>query len=108
MYANLCVSAVPRPKGDNPSLHGSSTSRNRLSPWVVDETTKVSLFVAPRGNEDGPLSLSVAVVEEVRLFVAVAVVDGVLCRWLSSTATELSLMALSDSLSLNAFKSGTS
>ncbi|KAG2278173.1 hypothetical protein Bca52824_060728 [Brassica carinata] len=34
----------------------------------------------------------------VRFFVAVAVVDGALCRLLSSTATELSLMALSDSL----------
>ncbi|WZZ47260.1 hypothetical protein YC2023_043519 [Brassica napus] len=50
--AIFCVSAVPRPKGDNPSLHGSSTSRNRLSPWVVDETTKVYLFVGRRRNDE--------------------------------------------------------
>ncbi|KAL0664665.1 hypothetical protein Bca4012_101503 [Brassica carinata] len=70
--------------------------RKSISSWVVDETTKVSLFV-----DVSESSLSVGRCrgsKSVRFFVAVAVVDGALCRWLSSTATELSLMALSDSL----------
>ena len=67
--AIVSLSVVPRRKAILP-LRGSARKRRYslyvvpLSPWLVDETTILSLFVAPRGNEKGPLSLSVAVVEE--------------------------------------------
>ncbi|KAH0921885.1 hypothetical protein HID58_021903 [Brassica napus] len=60
-------------------------SRNCLSPWLVD-VSESSLPVARRR------------LPWVQLLVAVAVVDGTLCRWLSSTAIELSLMGFPDSL----------
>ncbi|KAF3502489.1 hypothetical protein F2Q69_00040281 [Brassica cretica] len=73
-------------------------SESSLSVGRRRNDESLSLRGSSRKQRRTSLSLSVAVAEEVRFFVAVAVVDGALYRWLSSTATELSLMALSDSL----------
>uniref|UniRef100_A0A0D3AS20 No apical meristem-associated C-terminal domain-containing protein n=1 Tax=Brassica oleracea var. oleracea TaxID=109376 RepID=A0A0D3AS20_BRAOL len=78
--AIVSLSVVPRRKAILP-LRGSARKRRYslyvvpLSPWLVDETTILSLFVAPRGNEKGPLSLSV------QLFLVVALIEGDI--WLS-------------------------
>ncbi|CAN7124747.1 unnamed protein product [Brassica rapa subsp. narinosa] len=86
-------------------------SRNCLSPWLVD-VSESSLPVARRRlpvarrrlpwvsstAKERCLSLWIYWNRKVQLLVAVAVVDGTLCRWLSSTAIELSLMGFPDSL----------
>ncbi|KAF2560950.1 hypothetical protein F2Q70_00018301 [Brassica cretica] len=53
---SLSLSMIPLRDGHDPSLCRSSRKRDPLSPCLVDETTMLALFVAPRGNEDGPLS----------------------------------------------------
>ena len=53
---SLSLSMIPLRDGHDPSLRRSSRKRDPLSPCLVDETTMLALFVAPRGNEDGPIS----------------------------------------------------
>ncbi|KAF3538228.1 hypothetical protein F2Q69_00019121 [Brassica cretica] len=103
---SLSLSAVPRRNGDNPSLRGSASKRNRLFPWLVDEPTNLSLsswlleetirllkWLSSR-RKSLTISLSVCLVDgkgllsllwiywnrKVRYFFAVALVDGAFSR----------------------------
>ncbi|KAF2577075.1 hypothetical protein F2Q68_00005824 [Brassica cretica] len=59
MKAILSSSVAPRLSGDNPSLRGSSDeTESSLSVARRRKDDSLSLFVAPRGNEARPLSLS--------------------------------------------------
>ncbi|XP_048602870.1 uncharacterized protein LOC125581456 isoform X2 [Brassica napus] len=102
---SLSLSMIPLRDGHDPSLPRSSRKRDPLSPCLVDETTMLALFVAPReetktdlslggchrGRKSLIISLSVGVLEvegplsaslwiywnwKVRFFLAVALVDG--------------------------------